>query len=184
MVCCSSFSGLKTTVKTVQIYCGTSLCKFLVSYWHRQREQGSSLYFLPGQKETDSQAPCSPCPMPDLPLAGWDVLPISARSSELQTTKQKTSSFLVCRERWEADIYERNHRRVILAHSIFNKKETEKPYGKRGLSLVNHCSCMQIQANIFGIYPVTALPTPYCLYAQGKCEHGWGVYGHTHTHTL
>lgn len=51
--------------------------------------------------------------------------------------------------------------------------------------LVNHCSCMQIQANIFGIYPVTALPTPHCLCAQGQWEQGsGGVATHTHCNAL
>lgn len=44
---------------------------------------------------------------------------------------------------------------------------------------------MQIQANIFRIYPVTALPTSYCLNAKGQWEQGWGwVATHTHCNAL
>lgn len=64
---------------------------------------------------------------------------------------------------------------VILAHNIFpfDQRQTKKQsVSQRGLPLVNHCSCMQIQANIFGIYPVPAFThpknTPHCSVANGE----------------
>lgn len=122
-------------VKAVQICFDTNLCKFLVSDWHRQREQGclvfnrgSNISLFPSRVEGDRQPGSThslPSARPSFGRVG------SPTNLPAQTTKP--SSFLLCRERWEncilkkrLDIYERNHKRVILAHNIFHKRETQK----------------------------------------------------------
>lgn len=59
----------------------------------------------------------------------------------------------------------------------------KRPLAGRLFSLVNSCSCMQMQANIFKIYPVETLPSMEKLsalfYSRGRAcsPGGWRVGG-------
>lgn len=152
--------------------------------------RGSNIFLLPSWVDGDRQPGSTltlPYARPSFSWVGTPNKPHIGACNPMQTP-------ILQRKWWKIVYFEKvsTNERDSPGHSAsqylftIQWKRSQETKRERPLSLVNHCSCMQIQANIFGIYPVPALTQLLIvlLLTDNPSRSFWGRGERPHTHIV